>query len=318
MSASKSTKLTNETNYEIAQETNQANLDIANATNEANYRIAQMNNDYNEQLLERQIDEQWKMWNAQNEYNSASSQRERLAEAGMNPYMMMDGGSAGTASAMTSPSPQPGTVIPAQGATMEAAQMQNPATERIQILQTIINSLQGLADTVGGVPDTINKVLDAQQKQMSLPALVKSAIAESNIKANDAFWRQTKNAQEAAGRDILNYANTFMALIKTKEFSYMDVNQALSMTGHFVQICNDVETGKLTAAEARKALSEARVLERTEDARVKRIESDAEHASNNMGTDNPWQIYQEIGRNLASALPSDNWLARIVNTIFGW
>ena len=41
------------------------------------------------------------MWNKQNEYNSASAQRGRLEEAGLNPYMMMSGGDAGSASSVT-------------------------------------------------------------------------------------------------------------------------------------------------------------------------------------------------------------------------
>lgn len=38
------------------------------------------------------------MFDATNEWNSAKNQRARLEEAGLNPYLMMNGGSAGTAS----------------------------------------------------------------------------------------------------------------------------------------------------------------------------------------------------------------------------
>ena len=37
------------------------------------------------------------MLDATNEWNSAKNQRARLEEAGLNPYLMMDGGSAGSA-----------------------------------------------------------------------------------------------------------------------------------------------------------------------------------------------------------------------------
>lgn len=43
-------------------------------------------------------DFQERMVNEQNKYNSASEQRKRLEEAGLNPYLMMNGGTAGTAS----------------------------------------------------------------------------------------------------------------------------------------------------------------------------------------------------------------------------
>ena len=102
--------------------------------NAANKEIAQMNNAFNEKMFDKQVaynkemyqqqlGDQWKfyndskqnawdlvanqqqfqtdMWNKNNEYNSASSQRERLEAAGLNPYLMMNGGSAGTAQAMS-------------------------------------------------------------------------------------------------------------------------------------------------------------------------------------------------------------------------
>lgn len=68
------------TQYKIAQETN------AN-----NYKIAQENNAFNERMVDKM-----------NDFNSAVNQRKRLEEAGLNPYLMMDGGSAGSAS--TAPS----------------------------------------------------------------------------------------------------------------------------------------------------------------------------------------------------------------------
>lgn len=122
--------------------TNKANLQIAQQTNQANKEIAQMSNEYNQQMLERQIEQEWDMWNAQNEYNSASSQRQRLEDAGLNPYMMMDGGSAGTASSMTSPTPQPAVVPQMQGATMQTADMsgfaglRDIATEFVSLLKS--------------------------------------------------------------------------------------------------------------------------------------------------------------------------------------
>ena len=59
---------------------------IAQETNANNYKIAQENNAFNERMVDKM-----------NEYNSAVNQRKRLEEAGLNPYLMMDGGSAGTA-----------------------------------------------------------------------------------------------------------------------------------------------------------------------------------------------------------------------------
>lgn len=63
-----------------------AQLKAVRETNETNKQIADSNNQWN-----------YRMFNEQNEYNSAIQQRSRLEQAGMNPYLMMNGGSAGVA-----------------------------------------------------------------------------------------------------------------------------------------------------------------------------------------------------------------------------
>lgn len=68
-------------------------------TNKTNLKIAQMNNDFNAREAQKARDFQLDMWNKENEYNSASSQRKRLEEAGYNPYM--SDAQAGTATGMS-------------------------------------------------------------------------------------------------------------------------------------------------------------------------------------------------------------------------
>ena len=68
-------------------------------TNKTNLKINQMNNDFNAREAKKARDFQLNMWNRQNEYNSASSQRKRLEEAGYNPYM--SDAQAGTAAGMS-------------------------------------------------------------------------------------------------------------------------------------------------------------------------------------------------------------------------
>ena len=68
-------------------------------TNKANFKINQMNNDFNAREAQKSRDFQLNMWNKENEYNSASSQRKRLEEAGYNPYM--SDAQAGSATGMS-------------------------------------------------------------------------------------------------------------------------------------------------------------------------------------------------------------------------
>lgn len=66
-------------------------------TNKANASQNQMNNEFNAAEAEKARQFQLDMWNRENNYNTASAQRQRLSEAGLNPYLMMDGSSAGIA-----------------------------------------------------------------------------------------------------------------------------------------------------------------------------------------------------------------------------
>lgn len=67
--------------------------------NKTNLKINQMNNDFNAREAQKARDFQLDMWNRENEYNSASSQRKRLENAGYNPYM--SDAQAGTAAGMS-------------------------------------------------------------------------------------------------------------------------------------------------------------------------------------------------------------------------
>lgn len=69
------------------------------STNKTNLKINQMNNDFNAREAQKARDFQLDMWNKENEYNKASSQRKRLEEAGYNPYM--SDAQAGTATGMS-------------------------------------------------------------------------------------------------------------------------------------------------------------------------------------------------------------------------
>lgn len=68
-------------------------------TNKTNLKINQMNNDFNAREAQKARDFQFDMWNRENEYNKASSQRKRLEDAGYNPYM--SDAQAGTATGMS-------------------------------------------------------------------------------------------------------------------------------------------------------------------------------------------------------------------------
>lgn len=82
-------------------------LQAQRETNRNNLQIARENNDFNE-----------RMWNLQNEYNTPQMQRARLEAAGLNPYLMLDGGSAGVAESAPTADTSGTQVAPEVGSTI--------------------------------------------------------------------------------------------------------------------------------------------------------------------------------------------------------
>lgn len=73
-------------------------------TNSMNLRINQMNNEFNERMMQKQMDYNTMMWEKQNAYNTPYAQIARYRDAGINPYMAMNGISSGSASSVGSTS----------------------------------------------------------------------------------------------------------------------------------------------------------------------------------------------------------------------
>lgn len=75
------------------------------SANKTNLQINRENQAWNEKMMDKQNAWNLAQWKRENEYNSASQQVARFRAAGLNPYLMMSNGSAGSASSVTSSSP---------------------------------------------------------------------------------------------------------------------------------------------------------------------------------------------------------------------
>lgn len=98
---------------EQAEKANQFTAEQAEKANAFTAQQNQLDRDYNASEAEKarafnaamqQQANQFtqSMWEKQNQYNSAEQQRARIEAAGLNPYMMLSGGSAGTAGSVSS------------------------------------------------------------------------------------------------------------------------------------------------------------------------------------------------------------------------
>ena len=81
------------------------NRNSQSSANRTNLRINRENQAWNEKMMDKQNAWNLAQWNRENEYNSASQQVARLKAAGLNPYLMMSGGNAGSAQSITSAAP---------------------------------------------------------------------------------------------------------------------------------------------------------------------------------------------------------------------
>ena len=214
------------------------------AQNAANKEIAQMNNAFNEKMFDKQVaynkemyqqqlGDQWKfyndskqnawdlvsnqqqfqtdMWNKNNEYNSASAQRERLEAAGLNPYMMMNGGSAGTASTMS------GSAGAASSGAAPSGQGVTPptATPYSADYSGITAGLGRAIDVLSSMPD--RKVKEAQADNLRIEGkyIAGKAIAQILQMKTEA---KTKEARLALDRLIADFDNNL-------KVSNMSVNE---------------------------------------------------------------------------------------------
>lgn len=139
-----------------------------NKANKANMAINRMNNEFNAAEAEKARQFQLDMWNKTNEYNSASAQRSRLEEAGLNPYLMMNGGSSGVAQSSGSSSP---------------ASASAPLSMQRQDFSGLSNTLSSALQISNQTKET-NANVQALQSQKSL-----NDAQANSILANVDWWK---------------------------------------------------------------------------------------------------------------------------------
>ena len=151
-----------------------AQLQIARETNANNYRIAQENNAFNERMVDKM-----------NEFNSAKNQRARLEEAGLNPYLMLDGGSAGTAT--TAPTADTSSVqsAPDVGSTIASGAQQlgsSISSAASQISQQVYNSSLQEANVRKANADASSSEQDALLKGIESQFAVQRFLLDLKLK----------------------------------------------------------------------------------------------------------------------------------------
>lgn len=177
---------TNEMNYKIWQEQQQHNVDMFDMQNQANIRNWQMQ--HNASLQD---------WQLQNEYNTASAQRQRLEDAGLNPYLMMQGGNAGVAQSQ----PNMPNMSGAQATPANAPAMQAPhPTAFVDPISTALNQMQ---QTLVSSSQALKNIVDSGDVGRKNPVVIENIGADTGKKV-----AETGKAEAEAGKAIADTAKS--------------------------------------------------------------------------------------------------------------
>lgn len=229
-------------------------------TNQMNYKINQMNNQFNERMAIQQRNWQENMWNKENAYNTASAQRQRLEEAGLNPYLMMNGGSAGVAQSA-------GT-----GATASSSGN--------AVMQPFQADYSGIGSSIGNIFQY--ELMQSEKSQLQGARQLADAKAMETLSNIDwgKLTEETRNYMKSTGlaraqlgyakeqQEVDNMATTGLIMraqrsgmlldneAKRVLNKYLDQNQQLDLNVKAADYYQRMAAGYLSYAEAKKALAE--------------------------------------------------------------
>lgn len=234
------------------------------AQNAANKEIAQMNNEFNEKMFDKQIvynkqmyqqqlGDQWKfyndskenawklvenlqqyqtdMWNKTNEYNSPSAQRERLEAAGLNPYMMLNGGSAGTAQTMSGSAG----AAPSGGAPSGQGVTPPTATPYSADYSGITAGLGRAIDVLSSIPD--RKVKEAQADNLRIEGkyIAGKAMAQILQMKTEAKTKEARLAMDKLVNDVRKDLMSSQIAVNDQNIAESKARTQLSVTENLMR-----------------------------------------------------------------------------------
>lgn len=238
------------------------------SANSTNMAINQMNNAFNEKEALRARQFQLEMWNRENAYNTASSQRQRLSEAGLNPYLMLDGSSAGIAGSTGSTSQatasQPLQVNPmdyssfagtlARSAEMSYQQQQSNA---------MVSNLQGQKDLAFAQANQIfsnidwGKLTPEYKRWMRDTGVVRAQLNYDTDRQNLDNLRWTNKIQRAERTSLL-LSNASKKILN----KYLDQSEQLRLNVSASQYYDMMAAGHLKYQQVRESIAKQVLMQK--------------------------------------------------------
>ena len=228
------------------------------STNKANLKIARETNALNEKLFNQQLQYNWDMFHAQNDYNDPSAQAARLIDAGLNPYL--DGVQTNMASGAAAPS-APHMIAPTMQSS--AGIIQNTASDISNIVFNSAVQQQKLANETKKVDTDYN---------LSLAEIAKMAAETKNIGLKSDYQSilnyisENTKEHEIRSADLSNQLTTAtMDKIKVETDAIQLQNIASQMRLAYLpkqlalDLAQRVEQIKLTSAQRHLSYSQAKL-----------------------------------------------------------
>lgn len=237
-----------------------------NKTNKANMAINRMNNEFNASEAEKARQFQLDMWNKTNEFNSASAQRSRLEEAGLNPYLMMNGGSAGTAQSSGSSAPASAST-PLSMQRQDFSSLSNTLSSALQIAnQTKATnaSVQNLQSQKSLYDAQANSILSNIDWWKLGPEYKKWSQVTGLARAGLQFQTDRQNLRNMTWSGNLTQAQHIGALLDNKSKSiinkYLDEGQRLQLDLMAAQYYDAMASGHLKYQQAKSEITKRIVM----------------------------------------------------------
>lgn len=244
------------------------------ASNKGQANAAQMSNEfsekmfdkqvaYNKEMYQQQLGDQWKFYNdaKQNawdmaEYNSAPAQRERLEAAGLNPYLMMSGGNAGSAefsgqgSAPSTQGVTPPTGTPysvdysgiAQGLGLAMDQVLKEPDRNVKRAEADNLRIEGKYKAAKMMAEIVQMRTEAKTKEgrLALDKLIYSI--DKDLKTSQMSVNSENVANMQAQRKLINVQTLFAE----KQLSWMDAQSKMDLAQKAADIQLKYAQGALT------------------------------------------------------------------------
>lgn len=297
------------------------------SANKTNLLINRENQAWNEKMMDKQNAWNLAQWNRENEYNSAAQQVARYRAAGLNPYLMMQNGSAGSASSVTSASPgtagMSNTVSPFDFSAA-AAGVGNAVSQYYNNQLMAANVRKAIADAVG--QEKQNTWLDTklQTEIENLKQNTESSKTRQELDKFSLFHAKTMLPGELATQSLQNSslaenivnlrANTLytdmQSTLAAANLSWLPKVKEAELASLAAQTFAAVQAGKLSQKQGLLAVQSAlESAARTQGQKLTNFQSryivsklsweadkakwDALHSKNNSGPDSPYKWIQK-------------------------